>query len=575
MAHLEILLIGFIIFWQIVFFIRTRRKISTFKKIIPNNLQIKESKITSASQQQSSANETLESINKYISNNQSGTLDFNLLKDIVERNINNRENNILFMIPIPLYLGLIGTILGIILGLSNIPDISSQESAGELLNYGINNLLSAVRFAMIASGFGLFCVLINSNFTFRRIKTEVETSKNNLYTFIQTEFLPKRTQGITDTLVTLEISLSKFNEDFNTNIGKFNIAMKESSESIKNQRELLKALTEESQLTNIINYNLHGAKEIEKTIELFKTFKADMGNISEFSQTTKDLFQQIRNLFTEYTKESTEREKRLEEISGMISISLSNLTKNNTAIIEEVVKTLQKAINDVVAKIHRETEENLKSVNNYTRRYIQDSENIIADGERSIKTLQDQIKTALGNTKNGVESVVTIMKEELQEILDQVKTELINKEGLKSVKESLGYLNKLHLIDNLERQAIESNEQQKQIIDVISRFTEQQRSVTPQQSEQQKQITDIISSFTKQQKSVTQALENVSKHYEKQAQSKTYFARLWERFLSLFRKKTTPKEEPKETVQDTSIREENTHRNGHPMENYTKSDHRI
>ena len=55
-------------------------------------------------------------MNNYLDNNKSAVSDFHLMKDIVDRNCDAKEEEIQTQIPVPLYLGLIGTMSGILIG---------------------------------------------------------------------------------------------------------------------------------------------------------------------------------------------------------------------------------------------------------------------------------------------------------------------------------------------------------------------------------------------------------------------------------------------------------------------------
>ena len=58
------------------------------------------------------------SINVYLRKNKGAAGDYHLMKDIVERNCDAKENEIDTQIPTPLYTGLMGTVLGIIVGVT-------------------------------------------------------------------------------------------------------------------------------------------------------------------------------------------------------------------------------------------------------------------------------------------------------------------------------------------------------------------------------------------------------------------------------------------------------------------------
>src|SRR5690554_1825544 len=161
----------------------------------------------------------IHAINNYLLRNKGAISDFNLIKDIVDRNIDNEEDAISSNLPIPLYLGLMGTMLGIILGLIGMPSLS--ESAGDNATMvGVDALLAGVKIAMIASVVGLCFTTINS-FVFYHFRQKTEREKNNFFTFIQTHLLPILSRNTASSLQTLQTNLLKFNDGFSKNMTHF------------------------------------------------------------------------------------------------------------------------------------------------------------------------------------------------------------------------------------------------------------------------------------------------------------------------------------------------------------------
>jgi hypothetical protein len=140
------------------------------------------------------------STNNYLIRNRGAASDFNLIKDIVERNIDAVEEDINSSIGIPLYLGLMGTMMGIVIGLFNMPEmgtiISDTKAMDLKLNEGIGLLIGGVKIAMIASFIGLFFTIIHSGWVFKGSRSFSEARKNEFYTFIQIELLPLINQGL-------------------------------------------------------------------------------------------------------------------------------------------------------------------------------------------------------------------------------------------------------------------------------------------------------------------------------------------------------------------------------------------
>ena len=95
-----------------------------------------------------------------------------MIQDIVDRQINTLEDQIRPLISLPLYLGLMTTMIGIILGLFSMPDLASAmtgnfEKNDSLLNEGITSLIGGVKIAMIASFIGLGLTTFLSTKIFR------------------------------------------------------------------------------------------------------------------------------------------------------------------------------------------------------------------------------------------------------------------------------------------------------------------------------------------------------------------------------------------------------------------------
>ena len=96
------------------------------------------------------------SINSYLESNKSGISDFSLMKDIVDRNCDAAEEEINTQIPIPLYLGLVGTMVGILVGIGHLwisgglSDLLNIDSSSSGMD-GIEALLGGVALAMISS----------------------------------------------------------------------------------------------------------------------------------------------------------------------------------------------------------------------------------------------------------------------------------------------------------------------------------------------------------------------------------------------------------------------------------------
>ncbi len=205
----------------------------------------------------------LSAINVYLLKNKGATADFNLIKDITERNVDMEDEDISQTVTIPLYLGLMGTILGIIFGLVNFLIASSSGN-----DFEIQGFLLGVSIAMFASVYGLFWTVKNSNFKHKTARKIVEECKNDFYTFIQTELLPVLNQNISSSVHKLHSNLVQFNSDFTQNISHLSGLLGKNYDAIKMQDQILQNL---------------------ENIDITSFAKANVTILTELKETTKDL----------------------------------------------------------------------------------------------------------------------------------------------------------------------------------------------------------------------------------------------------------------------------------------------
>jgi hypothetical protein len=120
-----ITIIAGIVIWQSWSFISNRKKLSSFENIFPDNqskFELVQDETTNhvlgikTSHKNSILDVIIISLNKYLINNKGAVSDFHLMKDIVDRNCDAKEEEIHTQIPVPLYLGLVGTMAGILVG---------------------------------------------------------------------------------------------------------------------------------------------------------------------------------------------------------------------------------------------------------------------------------------------------------------------------------------------------------------------------------------------------------------------------------------------------------------------------
>ena len=323
---IEIVIVSIVVSIQIIFFTSTLIKILTLRTIIPDAklLKVEGNRIIQDGRGNSIWGKILSSLNKYLDKNKDAVVDFNLIEDIVERNIDTIEEEINLTVGIPLYLGLMATILGIVIALFNMPDLDDLgrnlgiQDTGKALDQGIGTLIDGVKIAMIASFIGLLLTVLNSGVFLRYSKSFLDLRKNDFYTFIQTELMPIVNQDFISILATLQRNLSEFNREFSKLNGEFsgNLSQltnffKESTEATKAQKELLDSINK-TNVSEIAQYNVKVLGKIDKSF----------GKLEEFNLYLKNLTLTIENSRGIIDKLNSEFSSNLSQLSGFFDESI-------------------------------------------------------------------------------------------------------------------------------------------------------------------------------------------------------------------------------------------------------------
>jgi hypothetical protein len=219
-----IIVIIVLVIFQTRSFLSTRRKLNIFRTIFPNNddeYGLFEPDTDSNALNISTIHRNpvlkkiVETINSYLSSNAGAVSDFHLIKDIVDRNCDAREEEINTQIPVPLYLGLTGTMAGILIGLGSLVIHGGVEAvSNEIKN--VNPLLDGVALAMITSIVGIILTTVGSLIA-KNSKSDVEQNKNLFFGWIQKNLSPNSPKDVTSVLAKMAKNLRVFNESFSSN----------------------------------------------------------------------------------------------------------------------------------------------------------------------------------------------------------------------------------------------------------------------------------------------------------------------------------------------------------------------
>ncbi len=211
--------------WQVLVFRRNWQLISQIAAMYPGASQLRIEKASATTETGTAllydavaANaaspqfgQVLTDTNDYLRANKGAAADFNTLRDISEREANLLEEEIQAQIATPLYLGLLGTFGGAILGLLAL--VNPFGGNGSFANADVTHFLGGVLIAMCGSLFGLGFTLAG-NERLKRARATRDRGKNGYYNFLQKALLPKLNSDMQASMSSLKAVLDTFNRDF-------------------------------------------------------------------------------------------------------------------------------------------------------------------------------------------------------------------------------------------------------------------------------------------------------------------------------------------------------------------------
>lgn len=387
------IIISCIICIQIFFFIKNIRRMRQYKNIFNNSDSWRITRDFDTKLVNGISGESNDiflsiknSINKYLSNNTGSVIDFGLLKDSVDRHCDSVENDISTQTPIPLYCGLAGTMLGVIIGLWDLLDsgaiatlmgnsnqnaiIANSESAAN----GVSALLSGVAWAMVASIFGIGFTTISS-LSFKRCKLKEEEGKNSFLAWMQSILLPELPSDTSQALNNLVKNLNKFNNTFAQNTSNLGNALNAVNQSYAIQADIIKAV-HDMDVMKMAKANVRVLQELKECTDKLEVFNEYLTDIEGYTET----IHRFETLFNE----QAERLHILEEIRDFFTRHKSEIAKT-TADADHI---LQESLDSI-------KESTASNVDELHARFVEQSEafkTILKEEKESFEQISSQMK---------------------------------------------------------------------------------------------------------------------------------------------------------------------------------------
>lgn len=381
----------------------------------------------------SCGNTIVDSINNYLIKNKNTTSDFYLIKDIVDRNVDTLEQEINSQVPIPLYLGLAGTMAGIIIGVGylsfsgGLSDLINSTSAQSNVGEGINALFGGVAVAMVASICGILLTTILT-WLLKNAISENEQNKHNFLSWMQAELLPVISNDAISALGRMTENLNAFNTTFSENAKDLTTSLKLVKETSEDQANLLITLqnidVKKMATANALVYEKMAASTLQ-----IETLAGYISNI-------KSYLLEVRQL-TEKINDAQERTKLIEEMATYFKGERANLDKISSVVSHSIGEADNQLQNSVAAfkqslseqygaliKHADDERQRFEKVVDQQQESLKTKVNQLDVLEKEIKNLSD-IKTGISNFEKSIEK----QNRKIEELTDAIKTLAGTKSG--------------------------------------------------------------------------------------------------------------------------------------------------
>ena len=376
--HLVPIIVIGIICLQIFFFAKNVQRMRVFRSIFenPRSWGVKKNSETgfvygiSGSSGNSVFESIRDSINKYLRNNSGSVIDFHLLKDAIDRHCDSVEEEISTQTPVPLYCGLAGTMIGVIIGLSS---LLYTDSIGALIGgtggagavtptmkaaaHGINELLTGVAWAMVASICGIALTTINS-LMFKGYKLNEEKGKNDFLAWMQAELLPALPNDTSSAMTNLVRNLNKFNNTFSANTSELRNALQDVNTSYSIQADIVKAV-QEMDVMKMARANVNVLKELQECTGKLEQFNYYLNSVNGYTEAIQK--------FNEQFHEEAERLHVMEEIRDFFERNKAEIAKT----VADEDDTLRKALESLKDTSAKTADELQKSLTNQSDKFVE------------------------------------------------------------------------------------------------------------------------------------------------------------------------------------------------------------
>ncbi|HOY30364.1 MAG TPA: hypothetical protein PKW80_00655 [Bacteroidales bacterium] len=457
---IEILITVTFVLIQLLIFIRTLKKIRIYKNLIPDTSSLKVSKAYCSAEriknklpseiyekiqggeyendpascedaveiifiEKSDTNDLsqykiIDLINNNLIAQSKHDPDINQINELVERNTEAAEDDINLTISTPIYIGLMATIFGIIIGLTFISreKFIVGQGINTILDSGLSMLIGGVKIAMIASFTGLLLTTLNSGIYFKNAKRKVEFNKNSFFAFLKANIYTL----INNDENSLQNNLNNFNRTFSENINKFSHIFDNVSQILQNQQSIIKSLNT-VEFLDVQKNSIAVLEQVNASAESFKGFNEYLSKLNTFIENSEKIVERTNNIVhiadTIKTNLDTSR-----ELMEFLTSHLKQLEKHGD-MAEAAINQNKQEIDKKLVDLQNRFVDVFRELENYIKNKNQAIQDFAVQEEQKLREALSSSHTYLGN--------LTFLPE-LKEGVENFKKDLLEKTNGQSIE---------------------------------------------------------------------------------------------------------------------------------------------
>jgi len=308
-------------------------------------------------------------INSYLLNNYGAAVNFNIIKDIIDREVDIKEEEISHSIPTPLYLGLAATMIGIIFGLFAMPVLD-----GDHFSKGIDALINGVKLAMFGSLTGLVCTTVLSAFFYKKAKSELLKGKNKQISYLVAKLLPELEKSGELGVSGLRNSLDKFSINTTGFAKVLHETTLKTESNLKIQQEIIQKI-DRMDVLKVSKKNIELFDRLDSNMDAFNKFSESLSimsmislNLKDFASRTVDIDKVVSQIDS-----SLQENLRLNQFLNSHFEKIESFSRTATSVVEMSDNSFRKAIDlldvnlkDSLDKLKSEIENRISSINKST-----------------------------------------------------------------------------------------------------------------------------------------------------------------------------------------------------------------